>query len=373
MGLSTPAKVGILTILALVALGTIIAWKTELFMVREGYEMIGSFNSIEGLTLGSEIRYRGFKIGKVTRIDPGPYDIRVFSVINRSVKFPGDSELRVAYDGIVGLKFLEIRPGTGEATYESPMVLYGVRTASLVDFIDIGSQNLVETKKIMESIRMIVENKQLQESVLRTVFTADKVASDLERLTSEIRETNKGIRDIVTDPKFQQNIKGTIAETEKTLSSANRFFDSAGKMNLRASAGIDIGTSANSVIGNVDLVQNERNFFDLGIGEGPTRQISLLNVLFNAKVSDTVNYRIGVINNQLGGGLAYYPSRTITYRGDIYDINNPKPNAPKVRLGYEHELADYMDLTFKADDVLNQPNRNFTIGIRVKPVGERIY
>lgn len=373
MAFSTPAKVGILTLAALIALASVILWKTELFMVRKGYELVGSFQSIEGLTIGSEVRFRGFKVGKVLRIDPGPYDIKIYSVIDKDIKFSEDSYLRIAYDGIVGLKFLEIRPGTSEVIYAPPKMLYGIKTAGIVDFVDIGSQNLQETKKIMENIRMMVEDPELQKTLRHTIYTADKVATDLEKLTAEIRESNQGIREIVTDPKFQENVKGTIKETKQTLSSANRFFESVGKINMRATAGVDLGSKSNAVRGNIDVIQSERNYFRIGMGEGPARTLGLLDVLFVAKLSERTGYRLGVINNQLGGGLAYYPGRAMAVRGDIYDINNPRPNQPKLRFGYDMELANYLDLTLKADDVLNEDSRNYTFGIRVKPPGEVIY
>ncbi|MDD5383080.1 MAG: MlaD family protein [Candidatus Margulisbacteria bacterium] len=380
MSISTPARVGLFTLIALFALGAIIVWKTDIFMTSKGYEMIGSFENIEGLTIGSEIRYRGFKVGKVMRIDPAPHDIRVYSVIDKDIKFPIDSHLRVSYDGIVGLKFLEIRPGVSGEVYATPAVLYGVKTSAIVDFIDIGAQNLIETKKIFSDIRRMIEDPKLQQAIYGTVYTANNVAGEMENLTKELRETNRGIQAIVADPKFQNNVKGTIRETEKTLSSANKFFDSVGSMNVRALGGVDVGSLANAVKGNVDIVQSDRNYLRFGIGEGPTRQVSLLDVLFNSRINDSFGFRLGTINNQLGGGLALYPSRLVTLRGDVYDINNEKVAGavttrlwPKIRLGYEYQMEDYMDLAFKGDDLLNQGYRNFTIGILVKPPGARIY
>ncbi len=373
MAISTPAKVGILTLAALIALALVIIWKTEIFMVGRGYEMIGSFDNIEGLTVGSEVRFRGFKAGKVLRIDPGPYDIKVYSVIDRDIKFSEDSTLRIAYDGIVGLKFLEVRPGTLEAIYAPPKLLYGIKTAGIVDFVDIGSQNLEETKRILESVRIMVENRELQESVSRTILTADKVATELEYLTVELRQTNQGIRDIVADPNFQENVKGTIRETKQTLSSANQFFESAGKIKLRASLGIDVGSKANAVRGNVDVVQSESSYFRIGMGEGPSRSPSLLDAFVASRASDRFGYRLGIISNQIGGGIAYFPSGQSALTGDLYDINNPRPDQPKVRLGYEQELVNYMDLTLKADDVLNEGSRNYSFGIRVKPPGESVF
>ena len=377
MSLSTHAKIGLLTLVSLIVLGGIIIWKTEIFMVSHGYEMIGSFADIEGLTIGSEVRYRGLKIGKIMSIDPGPFDIRISAVIDKSIKMTSDSVLRVAYDGIVGQKYLQIRPGTSETLYVSPMILYGIKTSAIVDFVDIGAQSLEEGKAILKEIRTMIQDPQLKGAFYRTVFTADKVAGDLDKLTSELRLTNKGIKDIVTDEDFQMNIKGTIKETEQTLSSANKFFNAVGSMNMRVSAGLDIGNVANAVKGNVDVVQSDDKYFRLGLGEGPTRQLGLLDVLFNSKVGDNFGFRLGVINNQLGGGVAVYPNNRTTWRGDVYDINNTTLAGarlnPKIRLGYEYELRDYMDLAIKGDDLLNVTTRNITFGILVKPPGDRLY
>jgi len=373
MGLSTPAKVGLLTLVALVALASIIIWKTDIFLVRSGYELIGSFDSVEGLTLGSEVRYRGFRIGKVMKIDPGPQQIMVTSLINKDINFPVDSILRVAYDGLVGQKYLEVKPGTSEAVYVSPDVLYGSRTSGIVDFIDIGSQNLKETKRIFESIRKIVENPALQRALVNAIFTAEQVTTDMEKLTEELRRTNKGVSDIVNDPKFKTNVKETIDGTAKTLTSANRFFDNVGKVNLRASGGVDIGSRANAVHGDVDIIQSENTYFRFGVGEGPTRTLSVLDFLLTNKTNDEFGYRLGVINSQLGGGFIFTPSPENAFLADIYDINNPRPNWPRVRLGYEHQFREYMDILLQADNILNGNASNLMFGIRVKPLNEKLY
>ena len=79
-------------------------------------------------------------------------------------------------------------------------------------------------------------------------------------------------------------------------------------------------------------------------------------MLFASKLTDDFGFRLGVINNQLGGGVAFYTTDKSTVRGDIYDINNPRPNWPKVRLGYEYEMRYYMNMTFKADDITSYLN-----------------
>ena len=358
MKLSTAAKVGIMTLIGAIALASIITWKSNLFLIAEGIELVGSFPNIEGLTIGSEVRYRGFNVGKVMRIDPGPADIKVYATVKRGLKMPLDSTLRVGFDGIVGLKYLEIKPGTLEAVYRSGTVMQGISTAGLVDFVDIGTKNLAETKAIFEEFHSFISNPEFQAAISNTAINTEK-------LTYELRETNAGIAKITTDPKFQESVKGTVAETNKTLSSANRFFEGFGKLNVKPSGDVQYGSSANSIRANVDVSQSEADYLRLGIGEGPTRNLSLLDVLISRRMLQTFGFKLGMINTYLGGGVDLYANPDWTLSGDMYDFNNPKPAVPKFRVTSSYFVTDYTSLLLQADDVFNS-GRNYSFGLRVQ-------
>jgi phospholipid/cholesterol/gamma-HCH transport system substrate-binding protein len=227
MGLSTSTKVGIFVLIALTALSLVITWKSNLLLRAGGYELVGSFTDIEGLTIGSEVRYRGYKVGKVIKIDPGPEDIKIYSIINRDIRVPEDSTLRVAFDGLVGLKFLSVRPGKSNAFYRpGSRVLDGRSTAGIVDFVDVGTQSLVEVKKILENILMMVEDTQIQNAFKKAVL-------NIEKITEQLESSSRALNDVISDRQFQANIKGTIGETKKTLASANSFFESIGQIHLK--------------------------------------------------------------------------------------------------------------------------------------------
>ncbi|MBI5698944.1 MCE family protein [Candidatus Saganbacteria bacterium] len=358
MKLSTAAKVGIMTLIGVIALAMIITWKSNLFLIAEGIELVGSFPNIEGLTIGSEVRYRGFTVGKVMRIDPGPSDIKVYATVKRGLKMPLDSTLRVGFDGIVGLKYLEIKPGSLEALYRSGTVMQGISTAGLVDFVDVGTQSLKETKAILEEFRRFVSNPELQEAINNT-------ATNTEKLTYELRETNAGIAKITTDPKFQESVKGTVAETNKTLASANRFFEGFGKLNIKPSGDVQYGSSANSIRANVDVAQSEADYLRIGIGEGPTRNLSLLDVLLSRRILQSFGFKLGMINTFLGGGLDLYANPNWILSGDIYDFNNPKPAVPKIRVTSASEITDYTSILLQADDIFNS-GRNYSFGLRIQ-------
>lgn len=370
MKISTLGKVGFTTLVALFALAIIISWKSELFLISSGYKLTGSFKNIEGLTIGSEVRYRGFNVGKVMDIDPTPYDIKVYARVKRGLKIPADSTLRVGFDGLVGLKYLEIRPGVSDRLCREGDELNGISTAGIVDFIDIGAKNLEETRAILQNVLKLVGDPKLQNAFAGAVITANEVAQDIKKLTEELRATNRGIMAITTDPKFQSAVKGTVAETHKTLSSANAFFESFGKLNVKVSGDILVGTSANEVRGDVDIVQGPGDFLRFGLGEGPARRTpGLLDIYLSKKVDKLWGLKLGVINSQLGGGLDLYGSPTWLLSADIYDINNPKPNVPKVRVRSAHGVNPYVDLILQADDLFN-PARNYSFGLSI---GESVH
>lgn len=78
-----------------------------------GYELIASFRSAEGITIGSDVRLAGVKIGSVTEMDLNPKTFRAdtkISLIN-GIEIPDDSAITIASEGLLGGNFVELSPG----------------------------------------------------------------------------------------------------------------------------------------------------------------------------------------------------------------------------------------------------------------------
>jgi phospholipid/cholesterol/gamma-HCH transport system substrate-binding protein len=81
-----------------------------------GYELTARFNAVDGLTLGSDVRLGGVKIGTVTsqRIDPELYQAVITARIEEGVRIPEDSQASISSDGLLGGMYLKIEPGTAD-------------------------------------------------------------------------------------------------------------------------------------------------------------------------------------------------------------------------------------------------------------------
>jgi len=86
-----------------------------------GYPLIARFDRIDGLSVGSDVRLAGVKIGTVSnaRIDPQSYLAVVTLTVQDAIQLPKDSSAEVTSDGLLGGKFLSLSPG-GDTTMLKP-------------------------------------------------------------------------------------------------------------------------------------------------------------------------------------------------------------------------------------------------------------
>lgn len=78
-----------------------------------GYELSASFRSVEGISLGSDVRMAGVKVGTVTGLDLNPetYRADLTMSVQNNVELPEDSSVAISSEGLLGGNFVELVPG----------------------------------------------------------------------------------------------------------------------------------------------------------------------------------------------------------------------------------------------------------------------
>ena len=77
------------------------------------YDLRASFRSAEGITVGTDVRLAGVKVGTVTSLDLNPQTFfadAVFTMDDR-ITLPDDSAALISQEGLLGGNFIEIQPG----------------------------------------------------------------------------------------------------------------------------------------------------------------------------------------------------------------------------------------------------------------------
>ena len=83
------------------------------------YELTASFRSIEGVSVGTDVRMVGVKVGRVTDIALDTELFRATTVLSLhdGVPVPDDSTAIIASEGLLGGNFVEILPGASFDNY----------------------------------------------------------------------------------------------------------------------------------------------------------------------------------------------------------------------------------------------------------------
>lgn len=98
-----------------VAVGFLVYAGQTTGMTRSGaeYELGASFRSADGVSLGTDVRLAGVKIGRVTDItlDPETYRAVTVFTVDDGIKVPEDSAVSISSEGLLGGNYVEILPG----------------------------------------------------------------------------------------------------------------------------------------------------------------------------------------------------------------------------------------------------------------------
>jgi phospholipid/cholesterol/gamma-HCH transport system substrate-binding protein len=79
----------------------------------ESYPLTASFRSVEGISVGTDVRLAGVKVGTVTGLTLNPETYFADTVISmrKDVAVPTDSTILISSEGLLGGNFVEVQPG----------------------------------------------------------------------------------------------------------------------------------------------------------------------------------------------------------------------------------------------------------------------
>ena len=82
-----------------------------------GFTVKASFGSVGGLTVGSDVRVSGVKVGTVTgrSLDPATYAALISMSIEKGLRLPADSIAEIASEGPLGGRYVRLVPGSAAA------------------------------------------------------------------------------------------------------------------------------------------------------------------------------------------------------------------------------------------------------------------
>jgi len=100
-------------VLTVAGLFLVFAYSTTDIRPVTGYTVTARFNAVDGLTVGSDVRVGGVKVGGVVAqsVDMAEFRAVVRMTIRSDIRLPDDSVATVSSEGLLGGKYIRIDPG----------------------------------------------------------------------------------------------------------------------------------------------------------------------------------------------------------------------------------------------------------------------
>jgi phospholipid/cholesterol/gamma-HCH transport system substrate-binding protein len=204
-----------------------------------------TFNNVNGLQLGNNVRYSGVNVGTVRNIEMiGDTSIRVDMIIDKDIfkHIKKNAVATIGSDGLVGSMVINILPGNGTALALNPGD-------------EIRSLNRIRTDDLLNTFSKTNEN-------------AAQLTENLLRITNEINNGQGTVGLLINDMNMAKDLKITMSylktsskKTSESISNLNKLIISLNSKDnvvgiLKDTA---VANSVRTIVNNLDDTSDEIN------------------------------------------------------------------------------------------------------------------
>jgi len=225
-------KVGALTLGGAVILAGMISFLGAFKLFDGGYDLNVAYPSVNGLQVGSAVRYAGVPIGnvKAARVEPDQVIITVH--VNKDVQIPQEAEFSIGSDGVMGEKFVDVRPPKKySGVYLKPdSNLTGQSSGDINDFMASSGKVLEKMEGIADALNNVFGDKEVQKSMRDGFINAREISNNLKTFTKVMAQSAKENRAEMKNMVSQFNqMSIRMNKTMKHLESLMAGVDANGK------------------------------------------------------------------------------------------------------------------------------------------------
>lgn len=190
--------VGLFVILSLLILLFGVYFLKESAPGRKSDTYHALFTQVSTLQDGDPVKVNGVKMGKVQGIELRGNKVLVTLKLDRGLKLPKDSDVRIQNIGLMGERQIGIQLGESQEYWPTDAELQGKIDAGIAEAMGIAGEVFVESETLVKSLRAIMDS-----TVGKPEFVAtfNNVVSQTEELSTRL---NTFIQEI--DPKVKHSL-----------------------------------------------------------------------------------------------------------------------------------------------------------------------
>jgi phospholipid/cholesterol/gamma-HCH transport system substrate-binding protein len=181
-------KVGIFIFIGIVILSVIVFSIGNFYNIKRGYSLNVLFSFASGISVGAPVRYAGVEVGEVKDMqvyfdekEDRPM-VRLVVWVAQNTWINEDAKATINTLGLLGEKYLEIRPGTKEVKLlAQDDTLRGEDPISTEELTRETKETLSKIDNMVGSFNKIVGDEDVRTSFKNMVFNFEALSEDLRK------------------------------------------------------------------------------------------------------------------------------------------------------------------------------------------------
>ncbi|MBW4689631.1 MAG: MCE family protein [Komarekiella atlantica HA4396-MV6] len=255
-------SVGLLLLLGLGVFGLIFLWLNRFTSAQSSYKAIVEFTNAGGMQRGAPVRYRGVKVGSISRVQPKPNAVEVeIEIAQPDLIIPRNVSVDANQSGLISESIIDITPKatlpTGvvlakplERNCDSSLIV--CNGSRLKGQIGISVDDLIRSST---DLATTYTNPKFYNNVNRVLETTTGAASNFAELSEDLQALTKSLR---------QQLSTFSATANSVQQASNRLSTSTAKtvdqFGITASQFSATANQANRLLSNLDnLVTTNRS------------------------------------------------------------------------------------------------------------------
>lgn len=199
------------------------------------YTLLIEFNDITGLEPADMVSVSGLRIGKVDDFELRGLKVFVTISISPDVQLPTDSHAQIKSLGMVGEKFIDIRPGTSSNFLKDGDTLQGKSVSDFSDLTGSAEGLMLQAEELLGNIKIAFKNifdAQGQADLKETLAHLRSLSATLNNNSGHIAKTLMNIDSLSTNlSEILSARRGEVESSIKNFSEAsNRLEGLTSKM-----------------------------------------------------------------------------------------------------------------------------------------------
>jgi phospholipid/cholesterol/gamma-HCH transport system substrate-binding protein len=191
MNHAVETKVGLFTIIAVIAMFSLYMWLNGSQFMQKGYIVEAEFDRIDDLRPGAPVKFIGVDIGRVSRVYFQDDKVIIEMRIQSNAQLPKRLKAMVTSAGVVGDKFVSIVPqGPNENIILPNHRIPGQSPVSMEQLFTSTYQVITSVRDIADSLKKFTNDPQISGSLKETLLRFNQITVDLEHMTSQLNDVN---------------------------------------------------------------------------------------------------------------------------------------------------------------------------------------